>query len=102
MNLLTETLEVMKDQGLLPEQIVYIGDGDSSCSWEEYTKLADVNYDNGYGGAEIDENLIIVFDTGVEFYRGEYDGSEWWDVHTPFSLEGLKPQTKLTDVKSGW
>lgn len=101
-NLLTETLEVMTGYKLLPEQILYIGDGDSSCSWEEYTVIADTTYDHGYGCNEIKSDLIIVFDTGVEFHRGEYDGSEWWDVYTPFSLKGLKQQTKLTDVKSGW
>lgn len=45
---------------------------------------------------------MIVFNNGVEMRRGEYDGSEWWEVNVPFKLENLKEQKKLTGVKSGW
>lgn len=38
--------------------------------------LADINYDNGYGGQELFGT--IVFKDGTWLERAEYDGSEWW------------------------
>lgn len=99
-NFLKETASVMIAHGLDVKDIVYIGNGECSCTWDEFQVLANTNY--GYGSGEIDGSLIIVFSNGVEMHRGEYDGSEWWDVHTPFKLENLKEQKKLTGVKSGW
>lgn len=99
-NLLKETMDVMEEGHLSAKDIIYIGDGESSCTWEEFRTLADVEYDSGYGCAEI-MGLMIVFNNGVELHRGEYDGSEWWDVHIPFSLEKLPPQKKLKSVKYG-
>lgn len=101
-NFLKETASIMINYGLNPEDIIYIGNGKESCSWDEFQTIANINYDNGWGGAEIDEALIIVFANGVEMHRGEYDGSEWWDVHVPFKLENFGEQRKLRDVRSGW
>ncbi len=101
-NFLKETGSIMINYGLIPEDIIYIGNGEESCSWDEFQNIANINYDNGYGGAEIHESLIIVFASGVEMHRGEYDGSEWWDVHIPFKLENFGEQKKLVDVRSGW
>ena len=101
-NFLKETASVMIAHRLNVKDIVYIGNGECSCTWDEFQVIANTNYDSGYGGAEIDEALIIVFSNGFEMHRGEYDGSEWWDVHVPFKLENLKEQKKLTGVKSGW
>lgn len=98
-NLLKETMGVMEEEHLSPKDIVYIGDGESSCTWEEFCTLADVEYNSGYGCIKIDRGLTIVFNNGVELHRGEYDGSEWWNVHIPFSLEKLPPQKKLKDIK---
>ena len=101
-NLLEETTNVIIENGLNTSDIIYIGDGEFSCTWDEFQTIANIEYDSGYGGAEINEHLMIVFNNGVEMHRGEYDGSEWWDVHVPFKLENLKEQKKLTGVKSGW
>lgn len=87
-NLLTETLQEIEANNLKAEDIVYIGtrDGKYSCSWGEFKVLADKSYDNGYGGAEVNTALIIVFKGGEELHRGEYDGSEWWDLWKPFKV----------------
>ena len=98
-NFLKETEAVMEEEHLSAKDIVYIGDGESSCTWEEFRTLADVEYDSGYGCEEIIIGLTIVFNNGVELQRGEYDGSEWWDVHIPFNLGRLPPQKKLKAVK---
>lgn len=48
------------------------------CTWEEFAKYADFEYDSGYGGVEVNEYLIVV---GSDWWleRHEYDGSEWWE-----------------------
>lgn len=45
---------------------------------EEFEKLANFDYNNGYGLVAIDLNLIV---RGSDWWleRGEYDGSEWWE-----------------------
>lgn len=101
-NFLKETISVMGKYKLDPKEIIYIGDRKSSCSWEDFQEIANIEYDNGYGGAEIIQGLIIVFKNGVEMYRGEYDGSEWWEVHIPFNINALKEQGKLSEVKDCW
>lgn len=48
---------------------------------EQYEKfLSDINqdYDDGYGGQEL--YGTIWFKNGYWAERGEYDGSEWWEV----------------------
>ena len=54
---------------------------------EDYNKLLeflDRKYDSGYGG----QNLFgtIYCEDGVWIDRGEYDGSEWYNVHKYPSL----------------
>lgn len=39
----------------------------------------DFEYDNGYGGQELDGTIWCL--NGTWFTRGEYDGSEWWERH---------------------
>ena len=102
MNFLKETISVMGKYKLDPKEIIYIGDRKSSCSWEDFQEIANIEYDNGHGCAEIIRGLIIVFKNGVEMYRGEYDGSEWWEVHIPFNINALKEQGKLSEVKDYW
>ena len=84
-NFRDETLEALEDNGRMPEDITFIGtkDGKKSCTWLEFLELADFVYDNGYGGNEITSQLVIEFNEGMMF-RGEYDGSEWWEfLHIP-------------------
>lgn len=78
---LKETKDKLKENGMDPWDIVFIGssDGQYGCTWDEFTKLADVRYDSGYGGSEIPEDLVIVFKDGSWLERGEYDGAEWWE-----------------------
>ena len=62
-NLLKETKEAIKKSGHKIEDILFIGSEKSghSCTWEEFEKLADVEYDGGYGASEVAQDLIIVF-----------------------------------------
>ena len=61
-------------------------------SEEDYNKFLqeiDFEYNNGYGGQEIDG--VIWLSDGAWYDRGEYDGSEWWEFHKyPEIPENLK------------
>lgn len=85
MNLLEETLHEMARAKLTHEKIVFIGSEDSeyACTWEEFVKLANVEYDAGFGAQEVAEDLVIEFTDGTSMRRVECDGSEHWSVTTP-------------------
>lgn len=98
MNLLKETLAAIMESGHTPNQIAFIGSEESghSCTWPEFEKLADFEYDNSYGAQEVASDLIVVFSDGTKLWRGEYDGSEWWEFSSPFvPPTEHKPITKL-------
>lgn len=86
MNLLEETIKEIKKNNQKVSNIIFIGSMISghSCSWKQFRKLADKEYDNGYGGSEVATDLIIVFKGGGRLVRQEYDGSEWWEYIEPF------------------
>ena len=86
-NLLEETKCDILQSGHTIANIKFIGsaDGEYSCTWAEFEVLANIEYNAGYGGAEIASDLIIRFTDGRDMWRGEYDGSEWWNFTTPES-----------------
>jgi hypothetical protein len=88
MNLLQETIQILKDHDKAPSDIHWIGIGDSWFSWDDFQALADIEYDNGFGGIEIAEDLVIV---GGNWWmtRDEYDGAEGWEFHTRPSRKGM-------------
>jgi hypothetical protein len=77
-NLLSETTAKLESIGKAPEDIVHIGNQVYSCTWDEFTQLADFDYDSGFGSPEVASDLVILFDDNSWLERGEYDGSEWW------------------------
>jgi len=101
MNLLQETIEALEDQGKKPSDILWVGlkNGlaigknlndllfgfdevkEISWSWEDFSKIADFEYNAGFGLQEINEALVIV---GKDWWleRHEYDGKEWWEFKT--------------------
>ncbi len=84
-NLLEETINDIRNAELSIDNIIFIGssDGEYECTWQEFKLLADAEYDSGYGGQEVMQDIIIIFADGSKMLRGEYDGSEWWDIHKP-------------------
>lgn len=90
MNLLDETIEGIAASRHSPEDIIFIGSclSGHQCTWEEFCALANREYYNGYGAAEVAIDLRIVFRDGQQMWRGEYDGSEWWEFSMPF----VRPQ----------
>ena len=106
-NLLKETLEDIKLSGHTIMDIIFIGSEESGyyCNWEEFTKLANQEYDDGFGAQEVATDLIIVFSDGSKMWRHEYDGSERWDYSTPFEMPQKVKQIKSLFVNSddiGW
>ena len=79
-NLLEETVAVLKEQGMAPEDVAWVGsaDGKFAINWEEFKEISNFEYDNGFGVQEIASDLVIV---GKDWWleRHEYDGSEWWE-----------------------
>ena len=82
MNLLLETQKALEENGKTSDDVEFVTDGVCSCPWEVFAAQAStIDYDNGYGGAEINQSLQIV---GKDWWleRHEYDGSEWWEYKT--------------------
>lgn len=93
-NLLEETTANMANHGLRPGDVSWVGsrDGKYAVDWAHFTRIADLTYDNGYGGQEVANDLVVVFRTGQWLERHEYDGSEWWEFKgTPVPSDGALP-----------
>ncbi len=87
-NFLKETLEAIKNSGHAVEDIAWIGSfiGDEYCSWDEFTQLADREYD---GGVRYD--LVVVFKDGTWLERWEDDMGEGWSYkYTPVLKRNAK------------
>jgi hypothetical protein len=82
-NFLKETTDLVIESGYSPStDIAWIGsaDGTYAITWEQFRKLANFDYDSGYGAQEIPNDLVILMYDGSWFDRFEYDGAEGW-VH---------------------
>lgn len=64
MNLLQETLDALKENGKTPADVRWVGRApiNAKCSWDDFAKQANFEYDNGYGSAEIPGDLIVAGD----------------------------------------
>jgi hypothetical protein len=92
-NLLSETRDSIEQSGHSPEDITFGGSADAvyRMTWAEFEKLADVEYDSGYGSAEVATDLVIRFSDGKSMWRHEYDGSEGWDYDAPANVDYTAP-----------
>lgn len=77
MKLLEETIKVLQQNNKTLDDIIWFGSKDVELKGD-LSKVLDFDYDNGYGGQEVFEDLVLV---GKDFWleRHEYDGSEWWE-----------------------
>lgn len=85
-NLLEETLEAIEQSGHTPSEIIFIGSllTGHRCNWTEFTELANIEYEYGYGAQKVATDLVIVFIDEKSMIRGEYAGSEFWDYRRPY------------------
>jgi hypothetical protein len=106
MNLLSETLAALDRTGHTESDVVFVGsaDGNYEMSWAEFATLANVDYDNGWGGAEVATDLIVKFSDGTRLWRGEYDGSEWWETEPAFNEDRAtrKPIARIVRDADHW
>ena len=80
-NLKEETLLALEENGKKTSDVRWIGSDGRYISQELFWKIADREYCDGFGGAEVNGCLKIVGDDWW-LERGEYDGSEWWEFKT--------------------
>ena len=79
MNLLKETIAELKDNGVNPDDVRWVGNHEGWCTWHEFSVVAtNINYDAGYGTEWINQSLVVVGDDWW-MERHNYDGSEWWE-----------------------
>ena len=102
MNLKRETLKILEFNNRSWDDVLWVGGDDFKIDKDLFLKLADKNYDNGFGGQEVAKDLVIV---GTDFWmkRGEYDGSEWWDFYWK-EFEEPKETREIKSLfgKIGW
>lgn len=81
-NLLDETIGDLAEQGKTVEDVKFVLlTPFLKCSMVDFCYVAkDIDYDAGYGCAEINNIMIIGDNWWME--RAEYDGSEWWEFKT--------------------
>lgn len=63
----------------ISDKTIQLKPGYSKNDYDNFLKFLDRDYDCGYGGQELFG--IIYCEDGVWLDRGEYDGSEWYNVH---------------------
>lgn len=90
-NLLTETLEILFQYGKTSRDVKWVGvimpnHNDPIPpmpigSWEDFARFANLTYDAGYGGVEVNRYLIVIGDDWW-LERGECDGAGWWEFKT--------------------
>lgn len=87
-NLLQETIKVIQACGHTEREIVFIGSMDSGhrCTWAQFEKLADIEYDADFGRQNVARDLVIVFTDGNRLARFDYDGEESWKLIEPFRM----------------
>ena len=94
MNLLEETTRVIKENGKRVSGVLWVGNSKARTTWNKFAPIANIDYDSGFGGTEVSEDLLVV---GKDWWleRHEYDGSEWWE----FKTLPVKPK-KLIKLKA--
>lgn len=92
-NLLNETLEILEENGLTENDVEWVGNEEFYFSFEHFKKIANVEYDDGYGSAKVASDLIVV---GKNWWleRHEYDGSEWWEYKKLIKKPDLYKEVK--------
>lgn len=98
MNFKEETINKIEENGASINEIKWIGSQDFHIPIQDFWKISNFEYDNGYGGQRIPYDLVIVGDYWW-MERAEYDGAEWWE----FKVKPRKPrfEAKLDKLPLG-
>ena len=94
-NLLKETLEHLKTHGKKSTDVRWVGSVNYGYfDWEYFVKIADMEYNNGFGTILVATDLKVVGDDWW-LERHEYDGSEWWE----YKSMPKKPESKIEPAR---
>ena len=81
MNMYEEIVSKLDRCGYSVSDIAAITCDDGDVNINTFLELAkDEDYDEGYGGAQVASDLVILLKDGHWFERREYDGAEWWQL----------------------
>lgn len=99
-NLLKETLALLEYFDMSFADIKYICGNDFQITKDDFVKLANIEYDSGYGAQIVAEDLKLI---GKNFWfeRTEYDGAESWEFKKIPSCENL-PIKKIESLMCGY
>lgn len=97
-NLLDETKEILQNCNKKIEDIKWVGNEEFYFDIDEFIKIADVEYDRGYGASEVAHDLLVV---GNNWWleRHEYVGSEWWEYKEIPKKPNKKIELKALTIK---
>ena len=102
MNLLKETTEDLMTHNKTWNDVLWIGGYDFTISIEDFKRLANKEYDNGYGSPKVAQDLKIV---GKDWWleRFEYDGAEEW-VYKSYPKKPLEQKSvqRVITADCGW
>ena len=96
-NLLKETQESLRIHGKNFKDIRFITNKENEIPLEVFKRIANRNYNDGFGWQNVNSYLKIVGDDWW-LERHEYDGSEWWE----FKTLPVKPDTQTFDANAIW
>lgn len=99
-NFLDETRTAIHESNRKTSDVLFIGsaDGKYRVSWDQFKKIADFEYDDGFGSQKIAKDLIVCFKDGNFLERWEYDGSEGWTVLEKKNFSELDDYEEFTTV----
>lgn len=77
-NLKDEIITCLKEHQKNQSDIIWAGSAEGIIDLKTFWRLADTEYNAGYGVCEVPDDLIVV---GLDFWleRHEYDGLEWFE-----------------------
>ena len=77
-NLKESTINAITKHGKTIDDIKWVGCASYKIPLDKFWEMANREFDAGYGGTEVAEDLVVVGDNRW-LERAEYDGSEWWE-----------------------
>jgi len=94
-NLLDETNSKLAQHGKSLKDVLCVSGDCFRITKDDFIKLADTYYDNGFGGQQIASDLKL-FGTDFLMYRNEYDGAEWWEYISTEVPKELRSVSAIT------
>jgi hypothetical protein len=92
-NVLCAQIDVLSDTSYSIDKKLNLPMDYTQEMWDQFLKLFDFQYDNGYGIQRLCGTIWFVNGDWLE--RGEYDGSEWWEYKTCPEIPDYLKNAKL-------